>query len=489
MGLTKEIELSAYAGSLGLTVSERNGVLETRHGSGIRQYLIESSDGARLGDLYGLVLPPRAGSAFVIEGDRIHMTAPVADFRDLETLLLDRMRGTFAVVTGGKLAPRLYPDCASTLPIVYCPESRRAGASAATILGEEEYWERYLALRHRLHVERRALEAWIPGTLTAHQGVYRLLPNHYLDLDTWSAVRFWPRPKDFRRDAAGIDTASIVAAEVSEFIAAAASEHRVGVALTAGYDSRLMAAACRGVANRLDFYTLAHDRPGMDAVVAGDLSRRLGLRHEVVPFVEATREEQDAWDRATGHTIRHANRRLHPSVRQLDCDLIVTGILGETGRSRMYKNDFATVDEVKPRAEAVLARMNVPAEPEVLEDIETWLAGIDWLPFSAILDLAVLELFYMPHFRPPQFAQMPELMPFADRAVQNAFFATPPQEKPAGRLFKLAIEELWPEALSIPVNRYGDYRDIFDKVNKLSQPDRVIPYVQRRLGEGFWARN
>lgn len=489
MGFTKAIELSAYEGSLGLTVFDREGVLHVKFGTGVHRYTIEAADGERLGDLYGLVLPARPGSAFVIEGDRIRMTIPIARFRDLEKHLIDRMRGTFAVVTGGRLAPRLYPDCATTLPIVFCPSSRRAGASAATILGVDEYWERYMALRHRVHVERRALEAWIPGTLTAHEGVFRLLPNHYLDLATWGAVRFWPRPDEFQRDASGVETAKIVAAEMSDFIAVAASEHRVGVALTAGFDSRLMAAACRKVADKVEFYTLAHDRPGMDAVVAGDLSRRLGFRHDVVPFIEATRDEQDAWDRATGHTIRHANRRLHPSVRQLDCDLILTGILGETGRSRMYRNDYATVDQIVPTAESVLARMNVPAEPEVLDDIEAWVAGVDWLPFSAVLDLAVLELFYMPHFRPPQFAQMPELMPFADRAVQNAFFATPPQEKPGGRLFELAIGALWPEALSIPVNRYGDYRDLLDKVTKLSQPDRVIPYVQRRFVEGFWARN
>ncbi len=417
------------------------------------------------------------------------MTIPIAGFGDLEEHLIHRMRGTFAVVTGGRLAARLYPDCAATLPVVFCPASQRAGASAATILDAKEYWERYNALRHRVHVERRGLEAWIPGTLTAHQGVFRLLPNHYLDLATWRAVRFWPRPDKFRRDASGAQTARIVAAEMSDFISAAVSGRRVGVALTAGFDSRLIAAACRKVVDNLHFYTLAHDRPGMDAVVAGDLSRHLGLRHEVLPFIEATHDEQDAWDRATGHTIRHANRRLHPSVRQLGCDLILTGILGETGRSRMYRNDYAVIDDIAPTAEAVLARMNVPAEPEILNDIEAWLAGVDWLPFSAILDLAVLELFYMPHFRPPQFAQMPELMPFADRAVQNAFFATPPREKPDGRLFELAIGELWPEALSVPVNRYGDYRDLLDKVTKLSQPDRVIPYVQRRIVERLSARN
>ncbi len=488
MYIDKKIKTSAYHDVLSLELRDDRGAWRVETGAGVRRYAIEGSTGEALGELYGLVLSPRDGSGFVIDGDRIRMKAPIAGFHDFETRLLDRMRGSFAAMTGGALAPRLYPDCSATLPIVFCPGSRRAGTSAAAIFDEDEYRDRLLALRHRVLVERRGVETWIPGTLTAHQGVVRLLPNHYLDLTTWKAVRFWPRSGEFNRDSTAASTAVTVAAEVSDFIRVASNEHRAAVALTAGYDSRLMAAACRGVADRVEFYTLAHDRPGMDDVVARALSERLGLRHRLYPFVEATRDEQEAWDRATGHTIRHANRRLHPSARQIDCDLILTGLHGETGRARLYRTDFATVDRVRPTAEMILKRMSVPVVPEILGDVEAWLAGVDWLPFSAILDLAFLEMCYLPLFRPAQFAQKPELMPYTDRAVQTAFLSTPPHEKGEARVFDLAIRELWPEALSLPVNRYGDYRDLLDKMNKLSQPDRVIPYVQRRFAERFRGR-
>jgi hypothetical protein len=61
------------------------------------------------------------------------------------------------------------------------------------------------------------------------------------------------------------------------------------------------------------------------------------------------------------------------------------------------------------------------------------------------------------------------------------FLSVPPAEKRDDRLFRATIGLLWPTASEMPFNSYGDYRDVLHKLAKLSQPDRVIPHVQRRL--------
>lgn len=488
MEISNNFGKTDYTTALGLRLTQSAGQQRMAFGCGVRRYAIKTADGAVVGDLYGLILESRPGTPFAIVDDEIRLETEVPDFRAFETVVLDKLRGSFAVLTHTGLAPRLYPDCASTMPIVYCPQSRRAGSSAATILDESEYDERFLPERHRRLVGRRGIETWIPGGLTAHCGVFRLLPNHYLDLTDWRPVRFWPRQGEFTRDLSAEAAAASVAAELEDYMRAATADHRVSVALTAGHDSRLLLAAARGVADRIHFFTFSDRQPGIDPVIAQEIAKSLGITHHVHPFLSATPDEQAAWDRANGHTIRHANRVLHPSVRQLDCDLILTGILGETGRSRMYRNEVATIDGIRPTAAAVLARMNMPADPELVADFEHWVAGVDWLPFSAVLDLAMLEMFYMPLFRPAQFAQIAELMPFADRAIQSVFFSVPPAEKRDDRLFRAAIGLLWPKAAEISVNRYGDYRDLLGTLVKLRQPDRVIPYVQRRLSQFLTSR-
>lgn len=488
MNVSSDFAKSDYTTALGLRLTQSAGIQLMSFGSGVRRYTIKALDGTILGDLYGLILESRRGTPFAIVGDEIRLETEIPDFPAFESLVLDRIRGSFAVVTHTGLAPRLYPDCASTMPIVYCPATRQAGSSAATILDGAEYDERFLPGRHRRLVRRRGLETWIPGGLTAHSGVFRLLPNHYLDLTDWRPVRFWPRQGAFTRELSTGAAAEAVAEELEDYMRAAAADHRVSVALTAGHDSRLLLAATRGVADRIDFFTFYDPQPGIDPVIARQIAKALGVTHRIRPFLSATPDEQAAWDRANGDTIRHPNRLLHPSVRQLDCNLILTGILGETGRSRMYRDEVATVDDVRPTAAAVLARMNMPADPELVADVEDWVAGLDWLPFSAVLDLAMLEMFYMPLFRPAQFAQIPELMPFAERAVQTVFLSVPPAEKAGDRLFRAAIGRLWPQASELPFNRYGDYRDLLGKLAKLGQPDRVIPHVQRRLSRFLVSR-
>ena len=47
-------------------------------------------------------------------------------------------------------------------------------------------------------------EGWFPAELTAHHGLHRLLPNHYLDRHSWSVQRSWSGPESPARDPATV---------------------------------------------------------------------------------------------------------------------------------------------------------------------------------------------------------------------------------------------------------------------------------------------
>lgn len=448
---------------------------------GVRRYRIATRDGAVLGDLYGLILAGASGPHLTVSGDTITVAEAVANARAFESRVLDGIRGSFAAVTHGTLPRRLYMDCGATLPAVYCAKSRRAASSAGMLFGAREYAERFLAERHRRLIGTAA-EAYIPGTLTAHDGVRRLLPNHYLDLETWEPVRYWPRREDFAQAMAPEAAAETVAHRLRAYLGAAAAEFPTAVTLTAGFDSRALLAASRAVAARVSYFTLAPSRLALDQIMAREIAAGLGLAHRLVPIREADEAEAAAWDRAVGHTVAHANRANHPSLRQIGDALILSGMSGELGRARYYSHDAATIDDRTPSAAFVLARMGQPPrDAELLADLENWLGGIAWLPMSAILDLAFVELSYIPLWRPAQCAGISELMPFMDRDIHRALLAVPPGEKAGNVLFRAVLERMWPEAMRFPVNRYGDYRDPLGQAGKVLQPGRVIRFLRGRL--------
>ena len=469
----------------GLSISETSNVLTVKCSPGIRTYRIRTSEGIALGDLYGLILEGWTSDDFEISGDAILVRSAISDVRAFETKVLDQVQGTFVIHTHTALPRRLYPDCGSTLPIVYCARSRRAGSSASMMLDETEYQERFLADRHHRLVEpvkKSGRVTWIPGTLTAHEGIARLLPNHYLDLADWTPVRFWPRPDAFAQDLSVDAAAATVAHQLQRFMGAATKEFRVGLALTAGCDSRILLAAAREFLEEIEFFTFAPSSThGVDQIMAQKIAKRLRLRHRLVSGARTSAAEMQAWDHAVGDTIRAPVRSIYPAVRQLDYDLILSGILGESGRARLYQSDYATINAKRPTAALVLTRMLQPLDSELVSATETWLRDITWLPCSSVLDLAVLELFYMPLWRPAQCADIAEMMPLVDRTIQTAFMSVPPKEKSRDALFVKSIAMLWPEALKFPINRFGDYRDLLHLVSKLKQPKRLIPALRKRM--------
>lgn len=466
----------------GIALIDGAGDAEITRSPGIRTYPIATRDGALLGHLYGLLLTAEPVPGLTISRGGITIDAPVPDAAAFERNVLDALRGSFIVVTRGALPRRLYPDCGATLPIVYCAASRRAASSAGMLLGPEEYAARFLAPRHHRLVESGgAADRWIPGALTAHEGVRRLMPNHYLDLTTWETTRFWPRRDEFALGLAFETAVEIVADRMQGFMRAVGHSASAAIALTAGFDSRMLLAAARSVSDRIESFTLTPPQPGLDQIVSGELARRLGMRHRLVPMIAATEAERANWDSAVGQVIAHVNREIHPSLRQLDHDMILTGVWGETGRSRLYQHDLGTINDRTPTAELVLARLGRPQDPDLVPEVERWLAGIAWLPTSAVLDLAYLEMSYTMLWRPAQCAEIPELLPFADRAIQTAFLSVAPQDKGTDRLFRAVIARLWPEAMELPVNRFGDYRDPLAKLRKALQPARLTAFLRSRM--------
>ncbi len=353
-------------------------------------------------------------------------------------------------------------------------------------LDDAEYAARFNVGRHRRNVASDIAGSWISGTVTAHDGVFRLLPNFYLDLASWTTHRFWPKTEGFRLDYSLARAVAEAAPALAGFTEAAAREMRLGVTMTAGFDSRGLIAATRYVADQVEYFTFGAPNESVDQVMAVKISAKLGLRHKLVGVVQSSAAEKAEWDRLVGDVVREAGRDFFPTLGTLSYDAILTGMFGETGRCYLYRHghNTETVNAEPATAEFVLSRLTLPKDSEILENVDAWLAPIIGLPRSAVLDLAYNELrvgSWGMAQAPVQKAMRLSLMPFAQRSVQNAFMRVEPLEKGTSALFNALLAALWPETLQFPINKYGDYRDHLGRFAKYTSRDSLIRFIRTRF--------
>lgn len=451
---------------------------------GLRSWPLIDSGGVRVGTVHGVLLREWAGPGVTVGDDAVRTDFPVATSEDFEERLFPGLSGLFVAVTGAPLPRRLYVDNGAQIPMVWCTRSGRAGSSPTRILSPAEQRDRFDRARwHRL-VEREG-HGWISGTLTAYQDVRRLLPGHWLDLDRLETGRFWPREDRLGPPLGLAEGAAQAADAVKGMVEAVVRQYRTAISITAGFDSRMLVAASRDVCTRAGYYTVPID--AVDAWQAPRIARALGLSHRLVPVVPSTPADQQWWDEAVGYSVREKNRDFFRTLGQLDAEVIVNGAFGEPGRARLYRRDAATINRRRIDPALLLSRLTVPKTAEHLAEMEAWLAPVQWLPSSAILDLAYIELrgaSWAMAQAPAQKAIRWSFAPFAQRAVFDAFLRVPPEVKGTRRLFEAMVLHLWPELMQFPINRFGDYRDRlgpFARIDRLVRREKLVRFLRERI--------
>ncbi|TKT80444.1 hypothetical protein XW59_008495 [Aquamicrobium sp. LC103] len=390
-----------------------------------------------------------------------------------------RLSGSFLFVLDGWGTRRIYLDANGSKSLVYDPEARTAAATAALAISDpREYESRFR--RDLYDALLVAQDGWFPAGLTAHRGLERLTCNHYLDLDRWTQARHWPRgPVEPAPDEAAV--LRLIADEVERAIEALAGDGEVHVALTAGHETRLLAACCRDRLNDVRFITVNAPGSGLDTTRARELSRRFGLAHAFLPYSEANEEEKRAWQRRVSHCLTGSNLTMHPSLRPLDGKIFVGGLGGEIGRGFLWLN----AEENTPvDAASIVSRLKFPPNAELTAAVEKWLSPLKHLDSLLLLDLAYMEL-RMGSWAFAQSYALPrhrEFNPLVSRRIYAAMLSTPPAWRRGNALIVHAIALRWPELLVLPINRYGGWRDRLAMARRIvSEPRRALRKL-RQLG-------
>lgn len=294
------------------------------------------------------------------------------------------------------------------------------------------------------------------GNRTWFEGTFQLMPNHSLDLKTWTEVRTFPRVE---RQPMGLEA---VVSEVSERLQFVMGQwlrnRRVHVGLSAGWDSRIVLAACSQERTRLSTYStlisgMSPSHP--DITVPKRMAESLGFHHQVVaPCTEMPKELAPILN---GTFDRWYPEWILPRLGWFkDYDPEVLAITGVT--SEIAKNYLENAP-IRTPLQATRA-VHFAEHPWMMEYYEHWLSNdavhveamgyevkdfMHWEQDACNVAGASIHAFNF---------VVDSVTPFSSHHILKTLLAASPalRDKHNSRLYRALVESMWPELLDFPVN-------------------------------------
>ena len=306
-----------------------------------------------------------------------------------------------------------------------------------------------------------SVEYWWPGCGTPYEGVKQLLPNHYLEVRTSKAIRFWPRSR--------LETKSLAKAvgEVSELLrgifAGAARRFPLALPLTSGWDSRVLLAASEPFSKDIFYYTLQYNslkQDRLDLEIPPRLLAKLGLPHGLIecPAGMAKSFAQIYFGNVSLAHYAHGPIAFGLFLHFPQGHVCLKGTCSEIARCFFYKHGQPEImdGEMLAIKAAGLTRHTVYA----VRHFDRWLKEAQ--PVSEAFSYNVLDLFQweqkVAHFVATGEGQCDivyeMLAPYNCRALLETLLSVPVRFRshPNYVLYGKLIEGLWREALAEPIN-------------------------------------
>lgn len=398
-------------------------------------------------------------------------------YEEMVENIYNRLSGSWILLIDVGNFNRIYLDACGTKSLVFDKSRELAAATALLIFSDETEYSNLLNYELIDSFDVRN-NGWLPGGLTAHSGVERLMPNHYLDLKTFTQHRHWPTGNiQITNDVEG-ELTSIVQ-RIGYFIDSVSDDQETNIGLTAGNDSRFLLSCSKHLVEKLKFFTVCSPEAGLDEFCAEKLASSFQLNYFKLPFIRASPDAIEAWIRRAGHCVGGPGSVGHPSIKPLR-GCIIDGSAGEVGRGFLWLDaqPNTSID-----ASNLIDRLKLPRSPLLVEQFNEWLSNLPEIDSLLLLDLAYIELrmsswaYVNSYTNPDLIAQYP----FVSRANFVSMLSLPHHMRRSGTAFTRAIELQWPELLSFPINRYGDARDILVPFSRIIKDPNRIFYKARQL--------
>ena len=302
--------------------------------------------------------------------------------------------------------------------------------------------------------------AWV-GNKTIYSNCYHLMPNHYLDLMHQKQIRFFPS-QNYQKFTIGpvIDTATRILQGSFEAITKKA---KIIQALTAGFDSRVLLAASKNHSQKINYFV---DKMGIlddnqqDIKIPKLLAKRLGINLTVFNSTESP----PGWfinilsHNVTGARALPKTRMIYGHFTRNESRININGNGGEICRN--FFNKYGERKNIKRWSKDELAEiLRYKNSPFVESELDLWNQSLIGIGDDVVNPL---DLLYWEQRLGNWGAQYPaeqdividEFSPFNNRLLIELLLSTPQISRiaPNFDIFRELIHNMWPEALSVPIN-------------------------------------
>ena len=361
----------------------------------------------------------------------------------------------------------LVPDCCGLRQAYYC----RDPGGNLYVCSQPGLMERIPGIRlgDGLLVDRFGPD--LPPILpSGEMQVFRLLPNHSLDLASGRSTRFWPRTpfSEISLEDGVARSGPIFRQE----LAAVADRYDLACTLTAGFDSRIMLSALRGREKQIRFYVnrhIEHPEHYRDQVIPAQIAADLGLDFRIID----TRHPADDWFREIFLSnvsyfiegVGGENRAPElAAVYRSDVKgrMGVSGVVSELTRA-YFSTGKSNIPYPKSITASSLTGLNVWWGKRNRVDVgalEAWLQ--DAREVERNFNIRLLDLFYWEHLLGRILATMlleydlvsEHCAPYNNRLLLSTILQVPVcyRSHPDYLFHYRVIESLWPDLLHYPIN-------------------------------------
>jgi len=416
----------------------------------------------------------KLGKSISLLGYILDPAHPAASNADIVAELLDRLHtcedffehtarfgGRWVLVVNDGVRTVVFGDAAGLRQVVYTAESAPGQIWCASqpglvaeIVGLPIDGEAMAVLQTDAHRS----DYWPPGDTTPYAGIKRLLPNHYLDLGTGRPRRFWP---DSDLPAMPLRAAVTKSLEIlCGLMESAQRRFALMLPMTAGWDSRLMLAATRSMAQEIFFFTAVfpnRSESSEDVATPSRLLPKLGLKHRIL---DCRTGVDDEFAKIYRRNVIMAHEQYCPFAQALldqtpSKGVCIKGDVGEIARCN-FRLGRSSDGDVTAHELAMLGGR--PTHPFVINAFEGWLSGARGHSYNVpLLDLFCWE---------QDAGRLHEMIeaecdiardsfaPLNCRSLLTTMLSVPERyrQRPTFDLFRMLIERLWPDTLAEPIN-------------------------------------
>ena len=389
------------------------------------------------------------------------------------------LAGRWLIVYQDRSASYLFSDPCGLRQVYYCyVDGEFWAGSQPEIIREHAAFEcsdDALLLEFVNHPQFSASESvWI-GDGTIYTACRRLMPNHYLDVQACSQLRFYPCGELQAGHPASVIEST---AELLENILLAITQrYPAKLALTAGWGSRVLLAASRSCHEQIEYFV---DRMGLlglnhpDVRVPLKLSKKLDIDFRI----ENSAADLPGWFQNLQSKNISMPRTL-PKSRVIYSNLLAgrTAVNINGNASEICRNYFeksGTNREKTLQAKDLVGLGGYPATEFAVAETDKWLQQLRLRP-SEGFDL--LDLFYWEQTMGNWGAQFPaeqdiaidEISPFNCRLIIENLLCTDSKLRtsPDYKIYAEIIRVLWPEVLALPINPAPATSRIANSVHRL----------------------